>query len=817
MFAREILHHLRQLFRSSAFTLAAIVSLALGIGANTAIFSLLDTLLFKPLPVREPQRLIRIGALENNGRTMVLPGPLLDDLRREPLFDGVCGFQTPLSTVEVKNAPEPVGALSVTGDCYKTLGVRAAIGRILAPGDDVPNGPRVAMLGYSFWLERFGGNPNVLGQTIRIEGAPFTIIGVTEQRFHGLLVGFPPAVTFLLSQEFAPDSNTPNRSPFFWADVLARLRPGVTQREIQAELDTKWRRLLDEYLPANQFRGANRAEILSMPPKITSGASGIDYSLQDQFRRPLTALIAVSFLLLLVSCINVANLLFARGLKLRREIAIRFALGATRASIVRSQLFESALLLSGGLIAAIILAYTCDRLLLSVMSRYYSGLSLDIAPDKYVLLFMGVTALLALLLFGVLPSWQTSDIDSAITLKAASRSVSGGRATNRRILICAQVALTLVLVTGAAVFIETLRHLQTERLGFQSEAVMNAQLIPVARAFPNKFDVGNYYRGLLDRMKSLPGVYAVSMSSFSPLFTLPYKEDIRRTDLPDRAILQAPGEFVTDGFLNTIRIPLLQGRDFDRRDDSLSQKTTIVSESLARRLFPGGSALGRHIQFGTEPETRDLEIVGIAADARLEDIHANDLSFVYFNFWQHPKSGNWGNLQLRYAGSAGPMASAVRSELQKMGRQYALHLRPISEQRDYSLMREKLLAALGTVFAALALTLAAVGLFGLLSFLVASRTGEIGIRIALGAERRAVRWLVLREALVSVGTGIALGLPLCYAGLRAASTLLYGVSPIPAIPLLASTAVLCVAAVTATLIPAYRASSVDPMVALRQE
>lgn len=815
MSLREVSYSLRQLSRTPAFTLTAIASLALGIGATTAIFSLLDALLFKQLPVHQPERLIRIGALENNGRTFALPGPLLDHLRHESLLDGVCGFQTPLSTVDLKNLPEPVGALSVSGDCYRTLGVRPAIGRILTPADDVTYGPRVAMLGYGFWQQRFGGNPHVLGRTIRIEGAPFTIVGVTEPRFHGLLLGFPPGVTFLLSQEYSLEAN-PSKRLFYWADVFARLKPGVTVPQVRARLGTEWRRLLDDSLPTDRFKGAQRAELLNMPPKITPAANGIDYSLRDRFRRPLAALIGVSILVLLVAGINVANLFLARGLKLQREFAIRVALGATRGQIVRHQLLESSLVLAAGLLAAGALAYASDRLLVGILSHYYPGFSLEAGPDKYVLLFTAAASLLVLLLFGLLPAWQSSGLNSANVLKA-SRALNGGRTTNRRILIAGQVALTLVLVTGSAVFVENFRHLQNESLGFHGDGVLDVQLIALPRAFPPNLDLGNYYRDLLHRMKSLPGVEAVSMSSFSLLTTMPYKEDVRRVDATDRVILQASGQFISDAFLGAMRIPLLQGKDFSRYDSAQSKKTVIISQSLAGRLFPNGGALGQHIRFGSEPETRDLEIVGIAGDARLEDLHTDDRSFLYFDLWQRPQSGNWGNLQVRYAGSTAQTISAVRAELRKTGRQYALHLRPVAAQRDYSLLREKLLAVIGSLFAVLALALAAIGLFGLLSFFVTSRSAEFGVRIALGAQPGAVRWLIVREALLLVGSGIALGLPLCWLSIRSISSLLYGISPLPVIPLLLALSVLCVVAAAAALIPAHRASSVDPMLAIRSE
>lgn len=318
----DLRYAVRCWLRAPAFAAAAIFTLALGIGANTTVFSLVDALLLRPIPVVNPYRLVRIGSLEDNGKTFSVPGPLLDDLRREPLIEGVCGVQTPVSTVSLDDTVFPVSTHALTGDCYRTLGVRAVLGRLFTPSDDLPNAAPVAVLSYAFWRDKFGSNPDVLGQRIGIEGVPFTIIGVTEPQFHGLLLGFPPGISFPISQLSANKIPGLPR-PFYWAYALARMKPGVTQEEVRAKLGTEWRRLLDAALPLDRFKGAQRDELLRMPPVVNSGASGLDYFVRDRFRQPLAGLLAISALVLLVACTNVANLLFARGLQRRPEIALR--------------------------------------------------------------------------------------------------------------------------------------------------------------------------------------------------------------------------------------------------------------------------------------------------------------------------------------------------------------------------------------------------------------------------------------------------------------------------------------------------------------
>ena len=817
--AADLRYAVRSWRHVPAFAATAVVTLALGIGANTAVFSLLDALLLRPLPVADPNRLIRIGSLENNGMTMALPGPALDVLRRDPLLQGVCGVQTPVSNAAwgKMDAPIPVSAHAITGDCYRTLQVHPALGRLLKPSDDVPNGTHVVVISYSFWHESFAADPRVLGKYIRIEGVPFTVVGVTEKGFHGLLLGFPPKISFPLSQLQLTGVEKPGTPHFYWAHVLARMKRGTTREQVQAELATSWRRLLDRSFPQSRFKGAQRNELISQPVVVTSGANGLDYALRDRFRRPLAGLLAISALVLLVACTNLANLLLARGLERRHEMGVRLALGAGRGRIARQLISESALLMAAGLFCALALSSIGDRLLIAMLSAFYEGLWIDAGLSVRVLLFTASSAFVAMLLFGLLPALQTSDVNPAVSLKSASRSVSAGRARTRKVLISAQVTLTLVLVTGGVIFVETLQQLRDEPMGFATNTILNAQLVPLPGRALHKEAAVAYFTGLIDRIRNLGGVEDASIASFGPLLTMPYKEDVRRLDQPDKAILQAPAEFVSDGFLRTMRISLLQGSHFRRTGVLNSQKTAIVSRPLAKRLFPDGKALGRHIRFGSEPETRDLEIIGIAADARLEDPQGKDLNFLYLNLWQLPFRGNWGNLQLRYSGPAAPLIAALKAELRKGGRQYTLAVRSLDEQHELSLLQEKLLAVLGATFSFLALALAAVGLFGLLSFFVTVRTGEIGLRMALGAGRPSICWMVLREACMLVGIGILIGLPFCYFGGQLLSKFVYGISENSAFPLCLSAAILLVVAAAAALIPVYRAGTVDPIVALRYE
>lgn len=812
---RDIASAVRQFRQSPGFVIAAVLSLALGIGANIAIFTLLDALILRPIGAYQPERLVHIGRADlKTGAVVQVPVGVLDYLRTDPLLDGACAVSTPLSTVEVHGTMMPVAGHEFSGDCYQTLGIKPALGRLIGPSDDISNGPAVTVLSYGFWRSEFGGQADAIGQSIRIEGVPFTIIGVTPPSFQGMLLGFPPRVSFPISQQVNPDLFGTARRPktHAWVSVFARLKAGVTRRQLESQLRVEWPRIIEPSLPPG-MNALERATIVHQPVAVRDGSTGLDYTLRSRFREPLIGLLTIAGLVLLVSCLNVANLLLARGMRQRREIAIRLALGAPRWRLIRQMAVESMLLIFAGLALGMWLADEGDRFLLALFGRNFSAFDLDVSPDLRIVLFLSAAAAVALLLFGLLPAWQNSDVDSAAALKEATRTVSGTRSRTRRILLVAQVALTLALVSGAALFVQTLRSLENAPAGMNTRGVIGVQMMASPGGHAKGFDGGPYTRDLLSRLEALPSVDSAVITSFLPFFNNVHSDDVKTKSLT----VPVGYGFIGDRFFASMGIPLLRGADFRPNSDASGQKTAILSESLSRTLFPKGDAVGRHLSLGASGDTNDLEVVGIVADTHLAGPRAPNRYFLYLNLWQYPENLKWPALLIRSHGDPSSLFPAIRRTVAEAGHNYVDRITTVAEDRDLSFFQERLVAWLATAFGVLALSLAAVGLYGLLSYHVASRMAEIGIRMALGAQQADVRWLVVKEALALLAAGLLAGLPLVYLGIRALSSLLYGAGKVPVASLALSVVVLAAVTALASWIPARRATAVDPMTALRTE
>jgi len=683
---------------------------------------------------------------------------------------------------------------------------------MIQPADDREGSARVAVLTDSYWRRAFGGRADALGSTIRIDGLAFTIVGVADSQFHGVLLGFWPGAIVPAAQDPSDAHVTSGRRHYSWVHVFARLAHGVSMEQARARLRFSQQHLLQEsVLP--DYQGARRREFLSQTLDLVSGATGLDYMLRNRFTRPLYVLLGISFLVLLTSCVNLANLLLARGVRRRRELAVRLAMGASRARVARQLAIESLLLVLTGTILGSSLAYAADRVLMTQTQAAFINFSLSASPDLRVLAFAAAMALITGIGFGVLPAWRSSDVDMAISLKQSSRRIQTSAAG--RVLISVQVAFTLALVAGASLFVSSLQRLRNVPLGLQTGGVVEAQLFPVPHGYEN-FSPEAYYRDLLARVESLPGVESASYSNFAPL-SGGYPQPVRFITDQETDSRKAGVFWTSDGFLRTMDIPLLAGRDFERTSRAQGVRTAIVSQSLARLLSPDGRVIGRHIRVGTEPENQDLEIIGIAADTRLNNARDEKSPVAYINIWQYSYSAKYGVLIARTRGLTIGFVDLLRRTVRGARHEYVEYARDLEQQRENSLLEERLLAWFSSAFGLLALLLAATGLYGLLAYHVASRTGEIGIRVALGATRANVRWLVVGEALRLVFAGIAFGLLLTFVAGRFVQGLLYGVRAFEPGPVSVAVAVLACVATVAACVPAQRACAVEPLEALRHE
>jgi len=823
---QNIRYSMRALRRTPGFTTVAVLSLALGIGANTAIFTLINALLLRDVPVRQPERLVEVSAVRLDSK-ILFSYPMYRELgRQQRVFSAVIGWSSgfDVGRVEVNGALSQNEVFAVSGNYYSELGATALLGRLLTPEDADPHSTstlQVAVLGYEFWQKRFGGAPDVIGKQIRIEGTPFTIIGVTRKWFTGLSTGDPPEITIpITAQPLVEPSlfkSIDDRS-LLWVMVTGRLKEGVTIDQARAQLQSFWPDLLAANA-SSQTPGLRRQRFLLMGLDVSTARTGVAPELRAQFTRPLYLLLGIVGLILLVACVNLANLMLARAAARAQEMSMRVALGASRWQLAGQVLTESLVLSLGGTFLGIGFAYWSSSVLVTLMTEgALTRVTLDLRPDLRVLGVTMAVAILTGVLFGLAPAWRSARQDPAAVLQQNTRSLaSGGRRLSDALMV-AQVSLSLILLLGAGLLVKSFQKLHSLDLGFAKDRLLEVGVNerPETHA---KTDTRAYHQHLMEGVTRLPGVRAVG---FAEEF-LPRPEgwhdavSLATSDWSRASDVMADTALVSPDFFRTMSIPLLRGREFDWTDDEEHPLVAIISRSLAQRLFPKGDAIGQRIRFGVMPDLQMLEIVGVAADARIFRLREEAAPVLYIPCLQHPSWADWSTVFVRTNEDPEKLATSVRREIESLGQEYVLRTKTVEQVTGELLVFERVNAMLCSFFAGLALLLASIGLYGLMSYGVTRRTREIGVRVALGAQPGSVRWMILRETLTLTLFGIAIGIPSGLAATRLIASMLFGLSRNDLSTIVTACFLLLAVAFFAGYLPARKASAIDPMLALRTE
>ena len=802
---------LRVLGKNPGFTAVAVLSLALGIGANAAIFSLLNALLLRDLPVWQPERLVELSVLRR-GDKIPFSFPMFREIERgQRVFSGLIGWSFGAAAdLELNGVLSQAEVRSVTGNYFSELGATPLLGRLILPEDMNPQrsgASPVAVLSYEFWQRRFGGAMDVAGKEISIDGQPHTIIGVTRKWFTGMATGEPADVTI-------PMKSTDNRS-LLWVFITGRLKEGVTVAQARAQLQSFWPAVL-QATASTETPGLRRQSFLSMGLDVASAATGVNAALRSHFTRPLYVLMGIVGLILVLACVNLASLMLARAAARSHEMSVRVALGASRWALTRQVLTESlALSVTGGLLG-LSFAFWGSRLLVALLTQgYLTPVWLDLSLDGRVLAFTVAVVILTGIFFGLAPAWRCSREDPASVLQQNTRAVAGTTGKLGKLLIITQVALSLTLLLGAGLLARSFQKLCSIDPGL-SESVLDVSLYPRPGGYRN-LDMNTYHRQLIERISSLPGVESVGFSDVSIGDERNWQDTVSTMSeaLSPGAGVTAGVAAVSPGLLRTLGISLVRGRDFDWTDDERHPRVAIISSALAGRLLPAGDAIGQHVRFGFMPELQDLEVVGIANNVRLFDLHKANASVIYLPCLQHATQS--GNLFVRTREAPEALVRTVGHEIESLGHEYPVSTKTIAQAVSQVLVEDRVIAMLSGFFAALALLLASVGLYGLMSYAVTHRTREIGIRVALGAQRATVHWLVLREALALGLMGIALGIPCALAASHLIASMLFGISSGDLPTLISVSLLLLAVALVAGYLPARRASRIDPMDALRSE
>jgi predicted permease len=823
---------LRGLRRSPLFAAVAILSLALGIGANTAIFTLMDQLMLRQLPVKDPDALVMLYQrgthMGSNMGPRMNSYPIYQDFQQKaaPLAEVLCRRLISTS-ISVDNRTERVDAEMVSGNYFAMLGVKAAVGRVFNSQEDdrVYQGHPVAVLSYDYWTNRFARDTKVVGKKILVNNYPMTIVGVSAPGFAGLDPAQSPQVRvpILMKAVMLPEWTWVHMGDrrSRWVQVFARLKPGYTAVSAQAPMQVLFRQIR-EYemtLPAaKNWSAYNRDQFLRGTVHVEKAATGYSY-LRNNFSTALIVLMSMVGLVLLIACANVANLLIARAFARQKEIAVRLSIGASRGQLVRQLLVESLVLSIAGAMAGIALAIAMTRGLLALVPSESNPLLIRPEPDLRILLFtLGLTFLTGLI-FGLAPALRASRPDLWTALKDVVGSIAGtgGHLFLRKGLVTAQVALSFLLLFGAGLFVRSLQNLKATDTGFREiDNLVTFQLSPALSGYDTP-RVVHFYQELLDQLRALPGVKSAALASVSLLSGDEWDSymSVEGHRTKDGENMQAFMNALSPSYFATMGIPILEGRDFDRRDIKDNSRVAIVNQRFARHFFGNKSAVGRHIGWGGGPETKlDIEIVGVVADSLYEGPRQGVRRQVFIPRW-----GNGGAaFYVRTAVDSASAYSAVRNQVKRLDASMPVYaLRTLEDQLDQTLLTERLIALLSAGFGLLATLLAAIGLYGVMAFVVARRTKEVGLRMALGAQRGSMIWLVMKEVLLLLTIGLVIGVPAALGLARFVSTQLYGIKP--GDPWIAGATIIVLISVSsaAGLIPAHRASRIDPILALRYE
>jgi predicted permease len=831
---QDLRYAVRQLARNPGFTAVAVLSLALGIGANTAIFSMIDHVMLRALPVSHPEELMTLGT---NSRSY----PIFEKIRdRNQVFSAVMGsHRMPEMEVLIDGVKGRAMGELVSGNMFPELGVGATIGRVIVPEDDreAESGP-VAVISHAYWMRTFAGSVNALGKKIQVrsalsnggtggldvydagrkaspDGASLTIVGVAAPSFTGIMTGQITDIWIPMTMQPAvmpgrPFLKQPNAT---WVRMLGRRKPGISEAQARASVLVTWRQILTDEA-GSKITEQDKREIAQYTPVIESGEKGFGNVRRD-LSKPLFVLMAVVGLVLLIACLNVANLLLARATARRKEITVRLSMGASRVRLIRQLLTESLVLALAGAAAGVLCALAASRLLITLLSSLGQALDIPFQTDWRTLSFTAGVAMLTGLLFGLAPAIRATRVSLAETLKDASRGAAGSRVGMAKGLVAVQVAVSMLLLVGSGLFLRTLANLKSEDLGFNPDGLVMMRVDPVSAGYRGD-EVGRSMQALLERVRAIPGVRLATFSEnglFSGSesgddvdvegFTAQTKED--RICAFDQAGPQ---------YFTNVGIPILLGRDLNERDLPNAPRVAVINESMAKFYFKGASPIGKHF---TASKVR-LEIVGVVRDVHDHDHREAPYRRFYVSYFQPIDGITTANFEVRTAGNSGAVMTMLRSEVSNFNRNLPiLHIKEERDLMDRDLVYESLLAKLSAIFAALAIVLATIGLYGVMSYAVSRRTNELGIRMALGAAASTVRGMVLRESLLLIGAGAVIGIGAALGLTRLIKSFLYGLSAMDPISFGAAALLLIGVGALAGYLPARRASKIDPMIALRYE